>query len=136
MKVTGRVFETHLAAAEMDEVCMQRVSRCEGGFANELEHFVNCWAVDTQTVTESSSRTRGSISRPLTCLPVLLSGVLFAERPACAIYRAKELDLCLPLLEEVLPQQRPPHRASSRGRFADEHPQSRCPGLELQTGTG
>jgi GDP-mannose 6-dehydrogenase len=100
----GRVFETDLAAAEMLKYACNAFHAVKVGFANELGTLCKMLGVDTQTVTQMFiSDTRLNISPAYLSPGFAFGGSCLSKDLRALIYRAKELDMCLPLLEKVLP---------------------------------
>ena len=100
----GRVFETDLASAEMLKYACNAFHAVKVGFANELGTFCKMLDVDTQTVTQMFiSDTRLNISPAYLSPGFAFGGSCLPKDLRALIYRAKELDMCLPLLEKVLP---------------------------------
>jgi GDP-mannose 6-dehydrogenase len=101
--LSGRTFETSVAAAEMVKYACNAFHAAKVSFANELGTLCKSLYVDAQVVSEiftsdrqlniSSAYLRPGFAFGGSCLPKDLQAL---------IYRAKELDLHLPLLEGVL----------------------------------
>jgi GDP-mannose 6-dehydrogenase len=100
----GRVFETSLAAAEMVKYACNAFHAVKVGFANELGTLCKSLGVSTPTVTEIfTSDVRLNLSPAYLSPGFAFGGSCLPKDLRALIYRAKELDLCLPLLEEILP---------------------------------
>ncbi len=102
--VDGRVFETSLAGAEMVKYACNAFHALKVGFANELGTLSKAFGVDTQSVSEIFiSDTRLNISTAYLSPGFAFGGSCLPKDLRALLYRAKELDLHLPLLEGVLP---------------------------------
>ncbi len=100
----GRIFETSLAAAEMVKYACNAFHTVKVGFANELGTLCKSLCVDTEAVTEIfTSDRRLNISPAYLSPGFAFGGSCLPKDLRALIYRAKELDLHLPLLEGVLP---------------------------------
>jgi len=102
--LSGRVFETSLAAAEMVKYACNAFHAIKVGFANELGTLCKSLDVDTQVVREMFfSDKRLNISPAYLSPCFAFAGSCLPKDLRALTYRAKELDLRLPLLEGVLP---------------------------------
>jgi GDP-mannose 6-dehydrogenase len=100
----GRVFETSLATAEMVKYACNAFHAVKVGFANELGTLCKSLCVDAQAVTDIfTSDRRLNISCAYLSPGFAFGGSCLPKDLRALTYRAKELDLCLPLLEGILP---------------------------------
>ena len=100
----GRVFETSLATAEMVKYACNAFHAVKVDFANELGTLCKSFRVDAQAVTDIFTSDRRLNLSPAYLSPGFAFGGSCLPKDLRALtYRAKELDLCLPLLEGVLP---------------------------------
>jgi GDP-mannose 6-dehydrogenase len=100
----GGVFETSLAAAEMVKYVCNAFHAMKVGFANELGTLCKSLSIDTQVVTEIfTSDRRLNISPAYLSPGFAFGGSCLPKDVRALVYRAKELDLHLPLLEGILP---------------------------------
>ncbi len=102
--IPGRVFETSLAVAEMVKYVSNAFHALKVSFANEVGTLSKQFGVDTEAVTEIfTSDMRLNISSAYLAPGFAFGGSCLSKDLRALRYRAKELDLRLPLLEAILP---------------------------------
>jgi GDP-mannose 6-dehydrogenase len=100
----GKVFETTIEVAEMAKYVSNAFHALKVGFANEIGAVCKQLNVDTQAVaTIFTSDTRLNISSAYLSPGFAFGGSCLPKDLRALTYRARELDLTLPLLESILP---------------------------------
>lgn len=100
----GRMFETSFPVAEMVKYVCNAWHAVKVSFANEVGTLCKEMEVDTEAVTEIfSSDNRLNISAAYLKPGFAFGGSCLPKDVRSLNYRAKELDLRLPLIEAVLP---------------------------------
>lgn len=99
----GNVFETPIAVAEMVKYVSNAFHALKVGFANEVGTLCRQLNVDTQAVTTIfTSDTRLNISPAYLSPGFAFGGSCLPKDLRALAYRARELDLSLPLIESIL----------------------------------
>ena len=100
----GELFETTPATAEMVKYVCNSFHALKVSFANEIGAICKQLSVDAETVTRIyTSDTRLNISKAYLTPGFAFGGSCLPKDLRALTYRAKELDLKLPLLENALP---------------------------------
>ena len=101
---SGKVFETTIEVAEMVKYVSNAFHALKVGFANEIGTLCRQLNVDTQAVaTIFTSDTRLNVSSAYLSPGFAFGGSCLPKDLRALTYRARDLDLKLPLLESILP---------------------------------
>lgn len=100
----GEMFETTPSTAEMVKYVCNSFHALKVGFANEIGAICKQLSVDAETVTKIyTSDTRLNISKAYLTPGFAFGGSCLPKDLRALAYRAKEMDLKLPLLESIMP---------------------------------
>lgn len=105
--VPGKVFETSISTAEAAKYVSNAYHALKVSFANEVGTFCKKLGVDTESVFQIfTADTRLNASAAYLLPGFAFGGSCLPKDVRAFTYRAKEIDLRLPLMESILPSNR------------------------------
>ncbi len=134
--VSGEVFETTIAAAEMLKYVCNAYHALKVSFANEIGTMCRSLGIDPAVVIDIFTRdTKLNIAKTYLRPGFAFGGSCLPKDLRAVIYRAKELDLHLPLLQAILPSNNEHLERAVQAILATEKRKIAVLGLSFKAGT-
>ncbi len=134
--VKNQTFETTLRTAEMVKYACNAFHAVKVGFANEIGTLCKQLGADAEAMTQIfTSDRRLNISSAYLSPGFAFGGSCLPKDVRALAYRAKELDLSLPLLESVLPSNEEHIERAAEAVLRTEKRKVGVLGLSFKTGT-